>query len=80
MPCFPVFEDIQGAAQLAQNTITNSNSKHFDVRHRLLRELVHQRDFKIVQVPSEFQHTDTFTKASAYVLFALHRNFLINLE
>ena len=80
MPCFPVFEDIQGAAQLAQNTITNSNSKHFDVRHRLLRELVRQRDIKIVQVPSEFQHTDIFTKAPAYYLFAFHRNFLINLE
>ena len=80
MPCFPVFEDIQGAAQLAQNTITSSNSKHFDVRHRLLRDLVRQRDIKIVQVPSEFQHADIFTEASAYDLFAFHRNFLINLE
>ena len=32
MPCFPVFEDNQGAVQLAQNPITNSNSKHIDVR------------------------------------------------
>ena len=36
MPCFPVFEDNQGAVQLAQNTITNSNSKHIDVRHHFL--------------------------------------------
>ena len=34
MPCFPFFEDNQGAVQLAQNPVTNSNSKHFDVRHR----------------------------------------------
>ena len=44
MPCFPVFEDNEGAVQLAQNPITNSNSKHIDVRHHFLRELVRQRD------------------------------------
>ena len=36
MPCFPVFEDNQGAVQLAQNPVTNSNSKHIDVRHHFL--------------------------------------------
>ena len=33
MPCFPVFEDNQGAVQLAQNSVTNSNSKHVVVGH-----------------------------------------------
>ena len=28
--CIPVFENNQGAVQLAQNPITNSNSKHID--------------------------------------------------
>ena len=37
MPCIPVFEDNEGAVQLAQNPITNSNSKHIDVRHHFLR-------------------------------------------
>ena len=70
MPYFPVFEDNKGAVQLEQNRITNSISKHFDVRHRFLRELVR------VHVPSEFQHADIFTKALAYNLFAFHRKFL----
>ena len=73
MPCFPVFEDNQGAVQLAQNPVTNSNSKHIDVRHHFLRELVRQRGIKVVQVPSEFQHADILTKASAFDLFACHR-------
>ena len=68
MPWFPGFEDNQGAVQLAQNPVTNSNSKHIDVRHHFLRELVRQRDIKVVQVPSEFQHADIFTKALAYNL------------
>ena len=80
MPCFQVFEDNQGAVQLAQNPITNSNSKHIDVRHHFLRELVRQRDTKVVQVPSEFQHADILTKAFAFDLFAFHGKFLMNLK
>ena len=79
MPCFSVFEGKQGAVQLAQNPVTNSNSKYIDVRYHFLRELVHQRDIKVVQVPSEFQHADILTKTLAYDLFAFHRKFLINL-
>ena len=80
MPGFPVFEDNQGAVQLAQNPITNSNSKHIDVRHHFLQELVRQRDIKVVQVPSEFQHADILTKALAFDLFAFHRKLLMNLK
>ena len=71
-PCFPVFGDNQGAVKLALNPITYSNSKHIDVRRHLLQELVRQRDIKVVQVPSQFQHADILTKAWAYHLFAFH--------
>ena len=57
MPCFPVFENSQGALQLSKNPVSNSNSKHIDVRHHLLRELVHQGDITD-HVPSEYQHAD----------------------
>ena len=80
MPCFPVFEDNQGAVQLGQNPITSSNSKHMDVRHHFIRELVRQKGIKLVQVPSEFQHADILTKALAFDLFAFHRKFLMNLK
>ena len=32
--------------------------KALDIRHHFLLERVCQRDIKVVQVPSEFQHTD----------------------
>ena len=80
MPCLPAYEHNQGAVQLAQNPVTNSNSKHIDVRHHFLRELVCQRVIKVVQNPSEFQHEDILTKALAYNLFAFHRKFLMNLK
>ena len=73
--CFPIFEDNQGAVQLAQNPVTNSNSKHIDVRHHFLGELVRQGDTEVVQVPSEFQHAYMLTKALAFDLFAIFVRF-----
>ena len=80
MPCFPVFEDNPGAVQLAQNSVTNSSSKHVDVHHHFLREIARRRDIEVVQVSPEFQHADILTKALAYDLFAFHRNFLVDLK
>ena len=78
MPCFSIFEDSQGAVQLSQNPVSNSNSKHIDVRHHVLRELVRQGDVSVSHVPSEYQHADILTKALASDLFVVHRRFLMN--
>ena len=80
MPCFPDFEDNQGVVQLSQNPVSNSNSKHIDVRHNFLRELVYQGNISVVHVPSEYQHADILTKALTFDFFAIHRRFLINLN
>ena len=39
MTCIPAFKDNEGAVQLAQNPVANSNFKHIDVRHHFLRDL-----------------------------------------
>ena len=80
MPCFPVFEDNQGALQLSKNPVSNSNSKYINVRHHFLRELVRQGDIIANHVPSEYQHADMLTKVLAFDLFAIHRRFLTNLS
>ena len=51
MPCSPVFEDNQGALHFFKNPVSNSNSKHIDVRHHFLRELVRQWDIILNHVP-----------------------------
>ena len=63
MSCFPIFEDNQGAVTLSQNPVSNSNSKHNDVRHHFLRELVRQGDISVKHIPSEYQHANILTKA-----------------
>ena len=80
MPCFPVFEDNQGALQLSKNPVSNSNSKHVDFRHHFLRELVRQGDIIVNYVPSDHQHADILTKVLAFDLFTIHRRFLMNLS
>ena len=80
MPCFPVFEDNQGALQLLKNPVSNSNLKHVDVRHHFLRGLVRQGGIIVNYDPSEYQHADTLTKVLAFDLFAIHRRFLMNLS
>ena len=56
-----VFEDNEGARHLAQNPVCTSNSKHDDVRHHFLRELVFWGEFTIVHVPTKEQHADFLT-------------------
>ena len=70
MSCFPVLEDNHGAVQPTQNPVIKSISKHIDERHHFFRELVRQRDIKVVQVSSEIQNTDILTKALAYNLLS----------
>ena len=79
MPCFLVFEDNQGALQLSKNPVSSSNSKHIDVRHHFLRELVRQRGIGVNHVPSEYRHEDILTKVLVFDLFAIHNRFLVNL-
>ena len=60
MSCIPILliEDNEGAIQLALNPITNSNSKHIDVRHRFIMDLVARKEISNTHVASEYQHAD----------------------
>ena len=78
MPCFAIFEDNEGAVQLSQNPVSNSSSKHIDVRHHFFRELVRQGDISVSHFPSEYQHADILTKALAFDVFVIQRCFLMN--
>ena len=53
-PCIQVFEDKNGAIQLAVNPVTNSNSKHVELRHHFLRGHVGNELFEISHVQSRY--------------------------
>ena len=77
--CITVFEDNKGARHLAHNPMCASNSKHIDIRHHFLRELVFRGEFDIVAVESEQQHADFLTKALAGPVFHFQREFVMNI-
>ena len=79
MPYIPLFEDNEGAIQIAKHPISNSNSKHIDVRHHLLRELVERKEIEIIHVATQYQHPDFFTKALPEREFEAHRGIVMNL-
>ena len=74
-----VFEDNMGALQLASNAVSNSNSKHIDVRHHFLRELVTNGEIVVIHVKSEYQHADFLTKALGTNAFRFHRDIVMNM-
>ena len=79
MPCIPLFEDNEGAIQIAKHPISNSNSKHIDVRHHFLRQLVEKKEIEIIHVASHYQHPDLLTKALPEWEFEVHRGIVMNL-
>ena len=72
-----VLEDDEGAIALAENQISSSNSKHIDVRHHFLRELVENETITVEHVSSEDQHADILTKALPRVAFIALGIFLL---
>ena len=79
-PCIPVYEDNEGAINIAKHPISNSNSKHIDTRMHFLRERVEEKEFDIIHVGSKSQHADFLTKALPENEFAFHRDFVMNLK
>ena len=75
-----VLEDNAGAIALADNPISSSNSKHIDVRHHFLRELVDKMKIEVEHVGSEEQHADVLTKALPRATFEVHRDFLLGIK
>ena len=58
-----VLEDNQGAIALAKNPLGSSNSKHIDVRHHFIRDLVEKEDILTTALPR--------------AIFVVHRDFLL---
>ena len=65
--------------KIAKHPISTSNSKHIDVRHHFLRELVERKD-EIIHVTSQYQHADFITKALPEREFEVHRGIVMNLK
>ena len=73
-----VKEDNEGAIRLANSPSSSGRSRHIDVRHHFLRELVKEQTIKIEHVETSLQHADVLTKPLDTRAFRMHRDFLLN--
>ena len=58
----PLYCDNQSAIRLAENPVFHARTKHVEVHYHFLREKVLQEEIEMVQVKTEDQVADLFTK------------------
>lgn len=74
-----MFWDNQGVIALALNLVSNSSSKHIDLRHHLAREPVDKSKGLTAHVEPEYQHAYFLTKPLDRYYFEVHRDFVVNM-
>ncbi|UYV81671.1 hypothetical protein LAZ67_20001885 [Cordylochernes scorpioides] len=57
-----IYIDNQGAMFLAENEVVSERSKHIDIRHFFIRDLIKDGNLSFVYVPTEENPADLFTK------------------
>ncbi|KAM0730365.1 Retrovirus-related Pol polyprotein from transposon TNT 1-94 [Formica fusca] len=60
-----IFNDNQGAGELARNPVYHGRSKHIDVRYHFIREALANQSMKLEYKPTEQMPADVLTKALA---------------
>ena len=59
---FLVYCDNKSAIDISKNMVQHSRTKHIDIRHHFIRELVDEQHVVIEQVVTELQLANLFTK------------------
>jgi hypothetical protein len=66
-----ICEDNQGCMKLAANTHSHGRTKHIDVRHHFVRELVSEKIVILKYIQSKKNISDILTKVMAGKLYTL---------
>jgi hypothetical protein len=57
-----IMNDNQGARSLAQNPIQHSRTKHIDIRHHFIREILQRKEIEIKYIQTSEMVADFLTK------------------
>ena len=58
-----VFCDNTSAINISKNLVQHSRTKHIDIRHHFIRDLVERKTMSLEYIDTEKQLADIFTKA-----------------
>ncbi|KAH8241720.1 hypothetical protein KR032_007137 [Drosophila birchii] len=57
-----IFNDNQGAGELTRNPVFHNRTKHVDIRHHFIRELVENNEVVVKYIPTDKMRADVLTK------------------
>lgn len=57
-----IFNDNQSAQKICKNTVCHSRTKHIDIRHHFVRDLISKKIIELCYVPTESMIADVLTK------------------
>ena len=64
-----IFCDNSSAINISKNPVQHSRTKHIDIRHHFIRELVEQNVITLSHIDTKSQLADLFTKALDFQTF-----------
>ncbi len=73
-----IYGDNQGSLKLAKNPHNHSRTKHIDVRHHFVRELIEDKIVNVIYCPTKQNTADLLTKALPPPLFSTHARNMIS--
>jgi hypothetical protein len=75
-----IMVDNIGAIYMAENNMSNNQTKHINTRYCFVRELIEDGIVKVEFVRSENNNSDIFTKKLGGELFKKHNNKFMSME
>jgi hypothetical protein len=73
-----IYEDNLGAMFLAKNAQVSARTKHIDVRHHYIRDLIKEKKLELKFVKSEDNPADIMTKNTNRDLFQKHQYQIVS--
>ena len=72
-----IYEDNVAAEKLSKNNVHHSRTKHIDIKHHFIREVVEQKQIEIKHLASAEMLADILTKALAFPVFSKLRQDIV---
>ena len=76
LDCLILYYDITSVINISKNLVQHSRTKHIDIRHHFIRELIENKIVALEYVETGKQLANIFTKALDFVKFVSVRKAL----
>ena len=75
----PIYIDSQSAQDLAEEAKYRKGSRHIDIKNHWIRDAIDKADFYLIDIDTELNVADLFTKALSVAKFKRFRSQLLSL-